>query len=558
MVVYVDSAEALYQNWNGGAGDGDGVFVVTQDFTIISPSNFPLSYTANVNVTFGGPYTRASPYIITINLPSPNAWTGLFVYNSTNANIITIQNVQFNISRAVLPQLNSILFATNASSNPNTTIDQVYVNVSNNVVFPNFNSWGGFICSLDTNLLASSITITNSIYSGPISAKGGGFIASGYVAGGTTTSCTIAFTNCVATINIPSTLGVQYAGGFCGNQMRLHYTTITGCIVQIASFGSSNTQIGGFFGEQANSFSITNSYVVITDTTSYSPNPTFSWIAQAMGPSNTSLNASVANSYFVCYPSTTTPAFVLYDTQSADNLSSTNSAYQNTTVLRGSTDINTITNYFYSGYGQTVSTLPFSSWSYPSVWSDGQDVYEPFILTAFTTGYFQGSNYNDAIDIPSLTNLCIFEGTRILTTDGYVPVENLTEDHVLCTHAGHTTRIIRIHEFENPSIMCYKIAKGSMGPSVPHDDVYLTGGHAIYRGFDDVFIHPDHHQDLFEHAKAREWGKSRYFCVETENYYEDLLIASGLPIEGYGKPLPTHHIWKCNENRTAQCIMIKT
>lgn len=368
------------------------------------------------------------------------------------------------------------------------------------------------------------------------------------------TFCTINITGCYSAISIPLTVVSGGAGGLCGNQMRLHKTNISNCIVNFLDIGSSNTTsyIGGFFGYNANGFTINNSYVIISDVS----NTCFlSFIAGGIDSSTTGTLSSVSNSYFVSYPNTSTPIQTLYnyeDPTSTIDLTMINCAFQTGTTLNtvSGTSANNINTYTYNS---SNTQAPFSSWdsSGTTFWTTSSTPNTPLLLQEFTTTPFQ--NYSVAEDVPTLTDLCIFEGTQLLTTQGYIPVEELTKNHVLCTWDGRTTTIQAIYMFFNPTVPCYKIEKNMIAPSIPHDDVYLSGGHAIYIQ-NDEYIHP-FHTDIFSKEKCRVWNKSQYYCIETEDYYKDTLIASGMPIEGFGGNEPKRHTWKCTRN--SQCQMIK-
>lgn len=553
MPTIINSVTDLKANWNNGYGvDNDGIFIIASNLYIGASDlggspTFPLPYNATIDVKFGGPL-QSSPNIITIDISSSNSWSGLFALNTSNT--ITIENLQFTILSAYLSQGQSAFFFT-GGVNPSAIIEKVFVSVSpvnpGDVIYDA--NWGGFICALDIQKTGSTIQITDCVYSGSLGIAGGGFIANGYIGGGGTNMCNIALTNCFSYISIDGS--PINAGGLCGGRMCFHNTTVTGCVVQFSKFGSSD-YIGGFYGYESNSFNVSDSYVIVTDSISTT---TFGWITTSLrGDGNPS---AVSNSYFVCeiYPSPLNT--YNYISGAGDSLLEvSNCAFQIQNVGHVNstkpTSANNIIDYTYSS--PTIGYQPFYSWNTSTVWSPGPTA-TPLILNAFTGIPFQG--YTEANDVPTLTDLCIFEGTKILTTKGYVPVEDITEDHVLCTYAGHTTRITAIYRFVNPSTPCYKIAKNSMGENLPHDDVYLSGQHAVYKGVDDIFIHPSHWQDFFPHEKARVWGKSRYYCIETEDYYNDLLVASGLPIEGFGKSVPDHHTWKCTLNENPQCVMVK-
>lgn len=555
--VYVNSISDLINNWNGGVGFGNGKFLIEQNLIIRASesSSFPLLYSdvniAGVNVDG---VLQSAPYVITIDIGN-NDWYGLFKFGQ-GAQFLRISNVQVIIKSAKLQDFNSALLAYNSDTNPEVDIINVQVSVTplyeNDIVYAN--SWGGFVCGINTHVLGSAIYINNCIYSGYISENGGGFIATGYTEGATGYATLIKMSGCYADItNISSATQplLNNGGGLCGNKMQFHQTEIKKCIVNLTNL-ENTTSVGGFFADLAYNFVVRDSYVVITDD---SHSCTVGFIASSLESTGRSVtDTRVSDSYFVTmtdFPRQTLYNYIHGDVSGSARLFVYSCAFQNGTIINpmftGSTSV--IVNYTYT---TDTSNAPFIDWD-PTVWTTSTVNNTPLLLQEFTTIPFQ--NYVEANDIPTLTDLCIFEGTKLLTTEGYILVENLRKDHVLCTWNGHTTKIQTIYMFRNSSMPCYKISKDALAPNIPHDDVYLSGGHAIYTQKNE-FIHPFHFRNRFTHTKGRMWNKSRYYCIETEDYYKDVLIASGMPIEGFGGNDPKSHTWKCQENSQCQMVLI--
>ena len=158
-----------------------------------------------------------------------------------------------------------------------------------------------------------------------------------------------------------------------------------------------------------------------------------------------------------------------------------------------------------------------------------------------------------------MASICILEGTRILTTEGYVPIENLTIDHILVTRKGHTTRIVEILELDASNVRSVRIPKDAFGKDRPFEEVYISEFHAIYLDEQDTFLHVAHNNEKnFEIKKGKEWGKRRMYCIETEDYYKDILVAGGLGVEGYMALVKLRHGWECNINESRVCNLIPT
>jgi hypothetical protein len=553
--IDVNSASDLINNWNSGANN----IRVTSNFTI-GPSNassFPLLYSSTNNVSFSGVYQQ-SPYIITIDVGSAVNWSGIFRFANTGYQM-TFENLIIQVVSANLVAGQSAILAQ-WTSNPTIQIENVQVSIlpttPSSITYP-AGTWAGFICALNINVTGTTISCTNCIYEGFTTQNAGGYVATGYIGGSPPVPgiCTLTFTGCYSYISNPTSFQTTCAG-FCGNQMRLHNTTISNCIVNLAAINPANSAdtIGAFFSSQCSNFSISNSYVIISDTTSICNVSFTSTEVTTDGP------CSVNNCYFVINNSTsgTIPVQTLYNfVGNGGSLSISNSAFQNgTNYNTPSVDTNNITNYYYD-FANLLTSIPFSGWDLSTIWSTSQTTNTPLILQVFENTPFGG--YSDSSDVPTMSNLCIFEGAKILTTEGYIPVEDITKNHILCTWNGHTTTIKNILMFRNPSVRCYRIPVDALAPSIPHEDVYLTGGHAIYIE-ENKFLHPMHMMGKIgfpiEKRKCGQWGKYRHYNIETENYEKDRLIASGLPIEGFGGNEPSDHTWQCIENQECRYIRL--
>ena len=542
-------------SWNGS----DNI-QINSDFTIDSSvfPSFPLSFlgssgsiTVRTNPTVSGNYT------ITITSSSV-AFNGLFKFFTTNT--MNMSNISFVYNNGYISTNNSVIVCGNTNYNPNVSFNSCSVTTS---ITTNYTQTcvGGYMGTLYPSVSASTISITNCAYYGFIARSGGGLIGAGWVSGGTGSSCTITITGCYVNISQPNAiLTVQFAG-IMGQQSQYHSVTISQCIVNVSNSGNlgSTNAFYGFLGQSTNAFSITNCYLVVTVTGKVGR---LYWIF--FNNTDATVPSSVTNCYFVDN-ATSGLTFITSSISTSQNASMTftNCAFNTGTQVDGSpTKVNCI--YTYTSTTNTSGLAPFTSW--PAGTWNNFDSTSPPTLGVFLSSPFQGYNATSYTDVPTLTVACMFEGTLLLTTDGYVKVEDITYDHELVTWEGHTTKIKNIYINDGTSTPCYRVPAHYFGENIPFEDVYLSGGHAIkdisntsnncnnINNCNNSYFHP-FHSTHFECKKGVEFGKTRHFCIETEDYYRDTLIASGLPIEGFGGFCPSGHDWECEMDK--ECKMIR-
>ena len=132
--------------------------------------------------------------------------------------------------------------------------------------------------------------------------------------------------------------------------------------------------------------------------------------------------------------------------------------------------------------------------------------------------------------------LCFLAGTLITTPAGQTPVECLDPgDHVL-TAAGQVRPIAWIGQGRvlatrgrRTAATPVIIRKGALAPNVPHHDLHVTKGHALF--IDDVLIPVEflvNHRSILWDDRAQEVA---VFHVELETH--DVLLANGAPAESY-------------------------
>lgn len=93
---------------------------------------------------------------------------------------------------------------------------------------------------------------------------------------------------------------------------------------------------------------------------------------------------------------------------------------------------------------------------------------------------FIPADYSFTQNILSFPNACFLKGTKIRTIDGYTNIENLNKGDMIITGEGVKVPILYIHNyFVHRSDNLFCIPKNSINVSIPSEDLYLTGNHAI-------------------------------------------------------------------------------
>lgn len=141
-------------------------------------------------------------------------------------------------------------------------------------------------------------------------------------------------------------------------------------------------------------------------------------------------------------------------------------------------------------------------------------------------------NFNTSIVSLEDVN-CILKGTKILTVDGYVPIENVKVGDIIITHDGREKKVIRTHylsAIHSKNTQCIIIRKGTYGAI---EDLYISKNHAILIG--NEFITPygkKQYIDKFE--LVRDKSHYTYYSIMTDNFLTDSLIANGVAVETWG------------------------
>jgi hypothetical protein len=174
------------------------------------------------------------------------------------------------------------------------------------------------------------------------------------------------------------------------------------------------------------------------------------------------------------------------------------------------------------------------------------------VLTVTTTGgmftlqlsgsYASGTNVDwitdgagTGSDLFLSTVPCFCRGTLIQTARGEVPVEELAVGDRVETLSGSVKPIVWIGMGRSLVTGANKLARpiivrrGALADGVPHRDLYLTHGHALY--FDGVLIPVENlvnHRSIVWDERAR---VVEYYHLELEDH--DVVLANGTPAETY-------------------------
>jgi len=135
--------------------------------------------------------------------------------------------------------------------------------------------------------------------------------------------------------------------------------------------------------------------------------------------------------------------------------------------------------------------------------------------------------------------LCLTKGTRVLTPNGYLPVETIRKHDYITTHDGRNVMVKYIHqskhysvsEMEAPFLVC----ANSYAENIPLNDIKLSPDHLIHIG-DDLWMTPRQIAKKSKDVVQYDLGNDiHYFAIMTSNYFQDnLVIEDGVVVESYG------------------------
>jgi len=139
----------------------------------------------------------------------------------------------------------------------------------------------------------------------------------------------------------------------------------------------------------------------------------------------------------------------------------------------------------------------------------------------------------------TLFPVCLAEGTRVLTPNGYLPVEQLKKYDYITTADGRNITIKHVHhsqhfdagEMEAP----FLVPANALSEGVPLHDVKLSPDHLVLIG-EDCWLSPRHMAKRSDKVVQYSLGETiQYYAIMTGNYFQDnLVIEDGVVVESYG------------------------
>src|SRR5690348_7360765 len=134
---------------------------------------------------------------------------------------------------------------------------------------------------------------------------------------------------------------------------------------------------------------------------------------------------------------------------------------------------------------------------------------------------------------------CYLRGTRILTVDGEVPVEDLSEGDLIITVSGATCPVKWIgkrgyvrrlmSQHQRDSILPIRFVRGSLSEGLPKRDLFVSPEHMMF--LDGVLIPARHLVNGSSVAYCDTHPIIEYFHVELQGH--DVILAEGAAAESW-------------------------
>jgi hypothetical protein len=135
---------------------------------------------------------------------------------------------------------------------------------------------------------------------------------------------------------------------------------------------------------------------------------------------------------------------------------------------------------------------------------------------------------------PQPSAVCFVEGTRVLTQNGYKPIEKLLQKDLIVTSDARTVDYV-LKKIPFPvtdkASAPYRIEAGAFGANKPSTDICLSPTHKIQlrKG---VWISPE--RAALTNPKVKQYGIGEpvnYWHIACDDYLKDNLICEGLVVE---------------------------
>jgi len=168
----------------------------------------------------------------------------------------------------------------------------------------------------------------------------------------------------------------------------------------------------------------------------------------------------------------------------------------------------------------------------------------PNIATIINLGADTTFEYN-------INAACFAKGTRLLTQNGYKPVEELDINDRLKTSDARIVSFQLITSYfpkTTYNTTPIKIDTGAFGPNKPSAPVIVSPGHKIFLG-DNRWINAHEAVGVYPLVTRGEGGNSQtYYHVRTENYFRDNVISEGLVVETFGTKEEVEYLYTRDED----------
>lgn len=196
-------------------------------------------------------------------------------------------------------------------------------------------------------------------------------------------------------------------------------------------------------------------------------------------------------------------------------------------IMDGTTEVGLISKFPSQGWNNINTDIAFTN-SEPFngyIYFYGSKNYDPLY------GELNGSEGSYSLNNNMGIN-CLTKGTKILTPNGYVKVEDLKKGDIILNSKKEEKAIkemlyqkARIIKGENHLNEKFLLKKDSLGENLPSEDLIVSGGHMIKVGDD---FHLPRNSDLFENIHE-EVELVEYYNIELDDY--DFIISHGVEIE---------------------------
>jgi len=480
------SNQAEYEAW-----DGISDIEIINDFTITNTIG-GLSQEILGDVIING-----NGYIITIE-GDPD-FHGLFEITASTpvSTTVTIDNIKIFCNTTTTTQVNQAIFGT--------------INVAHTLTLSRIKLYGDFEISAIDGGIASPLSrgsVTDSM------TVGGSMTISttGYIIGRTATS-NLTISNCFSTGDI----GIEHSGGIVG---AFGDCTIYNCY----SLGDITDTAGGiagrsFTGTIENCYSTGN--ITVGNGAGITPRMTNGYIKNCYhsGTFHTGSSSIVDQ----LLGGTVTNCYSLVATGiDGGTLPGQNLFTEITAGIESD-------NGFGSGtWNESVLLNNYDS--YTNIWADSNNasppvLEEPYILTSFTAYPWAHTTYNDISDflIARVVVSCFLIGTKILTPNGEIAIENLNIGDDILTSDGRIVEIKNISVSHDKFLRkLVKIPKNYFG-TAPNADLYLTENH-LFKPQNKSWSNGEC-SDEFE---IKNYVKPICYNLKLPCYHTDILIANGL------------------------------